>query len=48
MLSLCEYRIIGKAGLPLCEFHGNQLELKEVVLYHKEATLLTRPDHRWK
>jgi hypothetical protein len=47
MFSLYEYPINGKAGLPLCELHGNQLEVKEVVLYDKEATQLAPPDHCW-
>jgi hypothetical protein len=47
IFSLYEYPIIGKAGLPLCELHGYQLELKEVVLYDEEATLLTSPNHCW-
>jgi hypothetical protein len=47
MFSLYEYPIIAKAGLPLCELHGNQLELKEVVLYDEEATLLAPTDHCW-
>jgi hypothetical protein len=45
MFSLYEYPVIGKAGLPLCELHGNQFELKEVILYDEEATLLAPPDH---
>jgi hypothetical protein len=32
MFSLGEYPILGKDGLPLCVLHGQQLELKEVVL----------------
>ena len=47
MFSLHKYPVIVKVGLSLCELHGTQLELKEVVLYHKEATLLTRPDQRF-
>jgi hypothetical protein len=45
MFSPYKYRIFRKAGLPLCELHGNQLEVKEVVLYDEEATQLAPPDH---
>jgi hypothetical protein len=38
MFSLCDYPIPGKDGLILREQHGRQLEMKEVVLYDKEAT----------
>jgi hypothetical protein len=47
MFSLYKYPIIGKVGLPLCEQHGDQLELKEVVLYDEESTMLAPPDHCW-
>lgn len=47
MFSLGEYPIPGKDGLPLCELHDRQLELKEVVLIGQEATELTPPDHCW-
>ena len=47
MFSLDDYPILGKTGLPLCEEHGRQLEMKEVVLYDKAATELTPPDHCW-
>jgi hypothetical protein len=47
MFSLYKYPIIVKAGLPLCELHGNKLELKEVVLYDEEATIFALPDHCW-
>jgi hypothetical protein len=47
MFSPYEYTIPGKNGLPLCEEHGQQLELKEVVLYDKEATEIAPPDHCW-
>jgi hypothetical protein len=47
MVSLYKYPIIGKAGLPLCELHGNKLELKEVVLYDEEAAHLALPYHCW-
>lgn len=40
MFSLYEYPVIGKVGLPLCELHGYQLELKEVVLCEEEAPLI--------
>jgi len=45
MFSLYEYPINGKNGLPLCKNHGMQLELKEVVLYDKDATVKSPPDH---
>jgi len=47
MFSLYEYPIQGKDGLPLCEEHGKQLEMKEVVLYDKEATEAFPPNHCW-
>jgi hypothetical protein len=47
MFSLYDYPIPGKSGLPLCEEHGRQLELKEVVLYDKQATELAPPDQCW-
>jgi len=47
MFSLCEYPIFGKRGIPLCEEHGQHLELKEVVLYDKLATELAPPDYCW-
>ena len=47
MFSLYEYPILEKDGSPLCEGHGKQLELKEVVLYDKESTELAQPDHCW-
>ena len=47
MFSLYEYPIPGKNGLPLCREHGQQLELKEVVLYDREATEMASPEHCW-
>ena len=47
MFSLYDYPIVGKAGLPLCELHGNQLELKEVVLNAEDATMLAQPVLCW-
>jgi hypothetical protein len=47
MFSLGEYPIPGKDGLPLCELHGRQLELKEVILFDQDATKLSPPDHCW-
>ena len=41
------YPIPGKSGLPLCQEHERQLELKEVVLYDEEATRLSPPNHCW-
>ena len=47
MFSLYDYPIANKTGLPLCQLHGRQLELKEVVLLDKVATKLVPPDHCW-
>jgi hypothetical protein len=47
MFSMNGFPIPGKHGIPLCELHGNQLELKEVVLYDEEASLMAPPDHCW-
>ncbi len=47
MFSLDDYPIPGKDGVPLCEQHGRQLEMKEVVLYDEEATEASPPDHCW-
>ena len=44
MFSLFKYPIAGKDGLPLCEKHGRQLELKEVVVFDKEVTEASPPD----
>jgi hypothetical protein len=41
------YPILSKTGMPLCREPGRQLELKEVVLYDEEATLVSPPDHCW-
>jgi hypothetical protein len=41
------YPIPGKTGLPLCQEHGRQFQLKEVVLYDEEATMVSFPDHCW-
>ncbi len=47
MFSLYDYPVSGKDGLPLCELHGRQLELKEVVLYDNDASEKYPPDHCW-
>ena len=47
MFSLYDYPIPGKNGLPLCDKHGNHLEMKEVVLYDQDATEAFPPDHCW-
>ncbi len=47
MFALYDYPVHGKGGLPLCQEHGRQLELKEVVLYDEEATAAFPPDHCW-
>jgi hypothetical protein len=47
MFSMYDYPTIGKAGLPLCELLGDQLELKEVVLYDEAATRMAPPDNCW-
>jgi hypothetical protein len=38
MNSFGDFPIPGKDGLPLCEKHGRQLKLKEVVVCDQEAT----------
>ena len=43
MFSLDDYPIPGKDGVPLCEQHGRQLEMKEVVLYDEVATEKSPP-----
>jgi hypothetical protein len=47
MFSLYDYPIPGKSGLPLCQEHGKQLEMKEVVVLDQIATKLAPPDHCW-
>ena len=47
MFSLYEYPISGKDGLPLCQKHGRQLEMKEVVIFDREATDVFLPVHCW-
>jgi len=47
MFSIGDYPIPGKDGLPLCQEHGKKLEMKEVVLFDKEATEDNPPDHCW-
>ena len=47
MFSLYKYPIPGKDGLPLYEEYGKQLEMKEVVLYNKEATDISPPFYCW-
>jgi hypothetical protein len=48
MFSLYDnYPISGKTGLPLCEMHGRELELKEAVVRDYEATEKSPPDHCW-
>jgi hypothetical protein len=47
MFSLYEFPVSGKNGLPLCEEHGKQLELKEVVVFDQEATKASHPDLCW-
>jgi hypothetical protein len=37
MFSLYDYPVPDKDGLPLCQQHGHQLEMKEVALFDKEA-----------
>jgi hypothetical protein len=38
MFSLGLYPISSKDGIPLCEVHGRQLEMKEVVVFDPETT----------
>ena len=45
MFSLYDYPIPGKDGLPLCIEHGKKLEMLEVVIFNREATELSIPDH---
>ena len=47
MFSLDDYPIPGKYGISLFQEHGNQLEMKEVVLFDIEATEVSPPDHCW-
>ena len=47
MFSLSDYPVSGKNGLPLCEKHGKKLEMLEVVIFDREATELSKPDHCW-
>jgi hypothetical protein len=39
MFSLYDYPIPGKNGLPLCQEHGKQLEMKEVVVLDQQITI---------
>jgi hypothetical protein len=41
------YPLLGKTGLPLCQEHGQWLELKEAVVYDEEATQVSTADHCW-
>jgi len=45
MFSLYDYPIPGKSGLSLCQEHGKQLEMKEVVMLDQTATEMAPPDH---
>jgi hypothetical protein len=47
MFSLDEYPIVGKRGIPLCQEHGRQLEMKEVVVLDRIATEIAPPEHCW-
>jgi len=47
IFSLYEYPIPGKNELLLCEDHGKQLELKEVMIFDQETTKLSPPHHCW-
>jgi hypothetical protein len=47
MFSFDEYPILGKHGIPLCQEHGRQLEMKEVVVLDRIATEQDPPDHCW-
>jgi len=47
MFSLYDYLIPGKDGLPLYKVHGKKLEMLEVVIFDREATELSPPDHCW-
>jgi hypothetical protein len=41
------YPLPGKTGLPLCQEHGRQLEVKEAVVYDEEASRVSTADHCW-
>ena len=45
MFLLYNYHILDNNSLPQCEEYGKQLELKEVVLYDRDATEMAPPDH---
>jgi hypothetical protein len=45
IFSLYDYPMSGNTGLPLCETHGQYLELKETVVRDNEATEKSLPDH---
>lgn len=47
MFSFYDYPIPGKTGLPQCEEHGRQLEMKEVAMLDMVATEIDPPDHCW-
>jgi hypothetical protein len=47
MFSFGGYPTPGKDGIPLCQEHGRQLEMKEVVIYDAEASEAYPPDHYW-
>jgi hypothetical protein len=47
MFTLDEYPISGKRGIPLCQRHGRQLEMKEVVVLDREATNIMPPNNFW-
>lgn len=47
MFSFDGYPIEGKRGFPLCKKHGKQLEVKEVVIFDREATDASPPDYCW-
>jgi len=45
MFTLNDYPIPGKSGLPLCQEHGMQLEMKEMMMLDKVVTELAPPGH---
>ena len=47
MFSLYDYPVPGKDVLPLCKIHGKKLEMLEVVIFDREATEVSPPDHCW-
>jgi hypothetical protein len=45
MFSFDDYPITGKRGIPICQEHDKQFELKEVVMLDRVATELAPSDY---